>query len=449
METLLLRMQSTEQQEEEELHDSTREKYKTAIVKQKNRIKELEDVETKLKRLLQMAKRSIENSKQELAEKEIVIESLKQQLGSKEDVVPQDQIPRGYEARSILQYVLVDEEVWCLIEFAPDLESTTSSEETIEQWKRFSCDQEVEDFVRKVTGEPLVIPPCSLTPEQADQIRQETKTQIDRVQEEFRRYRVRAEISRKQKDAEIQKLTTSSVTKHQERIAGQDLENDLSHAKDQIQQLNKFKKRMEQEEQSWREQVEKLQRENDSLRGSAGETAMAVQWRERYEHAMKEKETLMQLQKQHSTGLSTDESEEEKYQQMYNKLKKEYTMYRKRALQVVEEKELLLSEAQKKLTASGIAFEYRGLGARRRPSLEADQDSARRSAAASLEGTAATTDEYLKNIVLKYMSAEQPEVKDHMEKAIATVLKFTPTEIAAVEEKRKQSQQWIAQWNLW
>ena len=139
-------------------------------------------------------------------------------------------------------------------------------------------------------------------------------------------------------------------------------------------------------------------------------------------------------------------------EQMYRKLKNEYGMYRKRALQVVEEKELLLAEAHKKLTSAGVAFEYRGLGARR-PSMDAESDSARRNAAASLAADGSTTDEYLKNIVLKYMCTEQPEVKEHMEKAIATVLKFSPAEQANVEKTRKESQQWAVQlptqWTLW
>lgn len=273
---------------------------------------------------------------------------------------------------------------------------------------------------------------------------------MDRIKEEFRRYRVRAEINRKQKDAQIQKATANSVLKHQERIAGQDLENELLHAKEQIAALQRYKKRMEEEEKSWRTQLDKLQRDNASLKGSAGETAMAVQWRERYENVVQEKEALLRQQSQSVKGpSSTSQEEGGDFEQLYAKLKKEYGMYRKRALQVVEEKELMLSEAQKKLTAAGIGFEYRSgaagsFGARRRPSLEADQESARRNAAASLDGNgAATTDEYLKNIVLKYMCTEQPEVKDHMEKAIATVLKFTPSEVLAVEQRGK------SQWSLW
>lgn len=122
-------------------------------------------------------------------------------------------------------------------------------------------------------------------------------------------------------------------------------------------------------------------------------------------------------------------------------------MYRKRALQVVEEKELLLSDAHKKLSLAGVAFEYRGMTARRTTSVGAASDSARRNAVASLAADESTTDEFLKNIILKYMCTEQLEVKEHMEKAIATVLKFSPSEIANVEKSRKESQPW--EWTLW
>ena len=46
------------------------------------------------------------------------------------------------------------------------------------------------------------------------------------------------------------------------------------------------------------------------------------------------------------------------------------------------------------------------------------------------------TSEYLKNIVLQYLATDEPEKREHMEGAIATVLQFSDDDIAFVREKR-------------
>ena len=48
--------------------------------------------------------------------------------------------------------------------------------------------------------------------------------------------------------------------------------------------------------------------------------------------------------------------------------------------------------------------------------------------------------QYLKNIVLQYMC--EPAVREHMEGAIATVLTFTPAEVAKVQKARPQKPSW-------
>merc|ERR1712028_102702 len=48
---------------------------------------------------------------------------------------------------------------------------------------------------------------------------------------------------------------------------------------------------------------------------------------------------------------------------------------------------------------------------------------------------------YLKNLMVNYLTAD-PEVRDHMQIAIGTVLKFTPDDIAAIGQKKEAEASW-------
>jgi hypothetical protein len=44
--------------------------------------------------------------------------------------------------------------------------------------------------------------------------------------------------------------------------------------------------------------------------------------------------------------------------------------------------------------------------------------------------------------MVNYLSSDQA-VRDHMEGAIATILKFTPDEIARIEKKKQEQESWF------
>ena len=46
---------------------------------------------------------------------------------------------------------------------------------------------------------------------------------------------------------------------------------------------------------------------------------------------------------------------------------------------------------------------------------------------------------YIKNLMVNYLSSDRA-VRDHMEGAIGTVLKFTPEEVAKIEKKKQEQQ---------
>lgn len=131
-------------------------------------------------------------------------------------------------------------EIWALIEFEetpPDdmVIATTpmnamnsnnnynNSNKRYRKWKRFEAETELQDFIRRDTGEPITLPPYSLAPEQSARIQEDAKKEVSRVMEEFRRFRVRSELARKQQDAHIKELQNSHVQTAQRRIEGQDL----------------------------------------------------------------------------------------------------------------------------------------------------------------------------------------------------------------------------------
>ena len=73
--------------------------------------------------------------------------------------------------------------------------------------------------------------------------------------------------------------TANSISRYQEKIAQPNMQADLDAAREQIKHLNSCLKDTQDKVQSCQEKCDKLVRENSSLKGSAGETAIAVQWR--------------------------------------------------------------------------------------------------------------------------------------------------------------------------
>ena len=56
------------------------------------------------------------------------------------------------------------------------------------EWKRFDTESELQDYIRRDSGEPLRLPPYSLSPEQSAQIEEESARKVSQVTEEFRRF---------------------------------------------------------------------------------------------------------------------------------------------------------------------------------------------------------------------------------------------------------------------
>ena len=121
------------------------------------------------------------------------------------------------------------EEIWGLVEFEiydPDQpidEIAGGEPKRIKKWKKFTTEAELQDFIRRDTGEPLTLPPYSLTPQQSSKVEEDARLQVNKITEEFRRFRVKSEMARKQSDAQIRDLQSSNVEVAKRRIEEKDV----------------------------------------------------------------------------------------------------------------------------------------------------------------------------------------------------------------------------------
>jgi hypothetical protein len=118
------------------------------------------------------------------------------------------------------------DEVWALIEFEsynPDQpEPMLVPPRRTKKWKRFEAESDLSDFIRRDTGEPLSLPPPSLSVQQSQKIQESAKQSVSQITEEFRRYRVKAEMTRKQQDSQIRELQRCNAETAKRRIQGND-----------------------------------------------------------------------------------------------------------------------------------------------------------------------------------------------------------------------------------
>ncbi|RLN94620.1 hypothetical protein BBJ28_00013431 [Nothophytophthora sp. Chile5] len=348
--------------------------------------------ETKLKRLLAMAKRSIDNSKQEIADKDATVLQLRGELArsaQSRHLWHVDAATR--DPRQLLHKVAHGNLLWCLVEYANENEFDDSKEFA---WHCFRSEEEIQSYANRAAGEPLSLPDLSLTPQEVERVvrhKKSLKEEIDRVQEEFRRYRVRSEITRKQKDAEIRKMSANVMARQTEKISETDLSGELQSSKAQIRRLTKAHAETEERvrhvipityEQSAREkeELEKKMEELKMLSSGSFDSSGA----------------------DGGTGNGGD----------LQSLRQEFAQYRKRALNAVEQKEKELSDIQAHYSENGG-----GSGSASRTGSLKDVRIRRMSmeSNSSLSGfetpNATKTNEYLKNIVYKYMASDQDEVR--------------------------------------
>ena len=279
---------------------------------------------------------------------------------------------------------------WCYVKYDTEEEGYEKSGDQLDEcygWaKEPALTQQSLDF-----GVKLKLPTVTTADHGASNLEEVTRElavateNVERVQEDFRRYRVRAEIIRRQKETEINKLMDSRSHIHEHQLAlDSKLEHELNLTKARVRELEEEQRKMKTSSDSQKADWERLKRENGQLK-----------------------------QLLDSGGARGDERLAEKHQ----KLKQEYQAYRKRAM------ELLKSKGKDEKKRKDGNSEWGGPN--------------------SNTGIDQETVVYLRNTVLQYMAADREEVKEQMEGAIATVLRFEKKDLDFVHAKR-QSRSWAS-----
>ena len=302
------------------------------------------------------------------------------------------------------------------------------------EWKRFDTESQLQDYIRRDTGEPIQLPPFSLSPEQSALVSKETAQQVAAVTEEFRRFRVRSELARKQADAQIRALQSSHVQSAARQIEGNDHQQELieqsaaamrssstTGAGGGHQLEQQMRAELAAQEAHWKEAYETLLAENNALKSTGSEALLASQWRQRYEHCLQEKEALKsRLMSESFNGgnRNGDNNDAGKYETKYRDLKESFRLYRKKAKEMFEAQQQTGGE-------SGMMLQHHN-----------------HHLAAAIDGSADSKISYLRNLMVNYLTSDQA-VRDHMEGAIGTVLQFTPEEISRIEKKRQENEAWF------
>lgn len=300
-----------------------------------------EDVVSKYKRLLSLARSSLEANHATLAAKDKEIEqlaSLLEEEKRKSSKRNNNKDDAAAVPRKIVCRVDVEELIWVLIEY----------EDGVDSWKCFGDEQALHDYIQRVTGIPLECPHRCLTAEESSRVvcyvyviffhltvnlshgneifcrkvklvkwlnelwrsfggefaSHHTSSKDKAL---FIRYKVRTEIAKKQRESENRQalINGNSILNSPQSSSTLHYLHEKEENADNSDEVQKLQKQLKDQELKWKSAYDKLSKENDVLRSKGGEALIAMQWRSRYESCLKEKEDTMEKLKIY-TKISDD-----------------------------------------------------------------------------------------------------------------------------------------------
>ena len=270
-----------------------------------------EDAVSKYKRLLSMARASLETNQRVIAEKDAQIAQLRSAL---------DKLERTQSAqnggmlrlsdelapmpRSLVRRVDVDETIWVLTQFDSHPDA----------WLSFTGEDDLDEFLRRTPGAGLSKPQKCHTPSESAQIEAEAKAKVDRVVEEFRRYKVKAEIARKQISEDRLRPTP---------LAESYLDGNSDSVSKYKEENQRLVAQLASIESKWKLAYEKIVRDNEVMRHGGGEAMLAAQWRDRYEQTVKEKYDLQERLRIYERGVQ-GEFNGKSLEEAYNDLREDH-----------------------------------------------------------------------------------------------------------------------------
>ena len=240
-----------------------------------------EDLLAKYKRLLALARNSLEANQNSLAAKDKQISQLTSALEDEKEKSIQarnklrrnDPDENSNFPKSLVRRVDVNNQIWVLLEYdgSPD------------NWMSFNSEEDLTDFIQRIPGAPLSKPHRCLTEAESSKIENDSRLKVERIVEEFRRYKVKVEISKKQHDSDSKPHQMSSLSSSSHDHSPSLINDSTSESNEYENELIK----------GYRKAYERVARENEQLRTQSGDTLLVKKWQERYEEIMKEKEDLV------------------------------------------------------------------------------------------------------------------------------------------------------------
>ncbi len=74
-------------------------------------------------------------------------------------------------------------EIWALIEYEINMQDEISPTIRFSRWRRFSSESAFSDHIRRDLGEPIHVPPYSLSSKQSQQIEEEARQAVTHITE--------------------------------------------------------------------------------------------------------------------------------------------------------------------------------------------------------------------------------------------------------------------------
>jgi hypothetical protein len=375
----------------------------------------------KYKRLLGVAKTSLENNQKSLAAKDEQILELQNALKSKER--KKEKARRGgninanisgdgdgttpsiINIKNIHRRVDVNDSIYIFVEYDPNERTGQKDSSEIEdEWLSFKTESQLDEFLQRIPGKPVVCPAKSLTADDSKHIMEEANSRVQKILEEFRRYKVKSEIKVKQKEAETRQLIlkntniAASLTNAENNSASSlhsNIDRAIMNAGDKSsgndKALMELKRHVSQAESRWKESLQKVVEENEQLRNRGDDSLMAAQWKDRYDAMVKEKNELVEklnilgrnpqlttdgkdasmkekdikdtkldltIKSQHLDGDAT--ASLRPIEQLYIELKDEYKEFRRRALSLEQSRKSEIEELKRLLDTSFLSVSSPG-----------------------------------------------------------------------------------------
>lgn len=274
--------------------------------------------------------------------------------------------------------------------------------------------------------------------------------------EEYRKYRIKSEMLIRQKDAELSEAKGHSLSLQETRISREDLEAELKDARAQLARLSRARtaqgdaeRELKAKNRELSETLADAKRETASLRRRCDEAeAEAATAKAALERANAVAAAATPEADGAAAPTSVDDAgsaagapdgsvgeaatELERLTQQHSQLRNEYGSYRKRAMELIREKdeEIERWRAMARAESDGGVDDSASVGA---GSFAAFMTG---TGATGVDGSEAAKREYLKNVVLRYMTTTDDAVRMQLEAAIAAVLELTPSEMARVRAVR-------------